>query len=598
MKISEELLTWSISLISGLLIFVVAGNLVFLFVFNERLYPRIKIDQVAVGGLTYDQAQQLLQKKATKTPSYQLHLKVDQTVVASSSSQLGLERNYRETLSQAYNFGRVGSPLKRLQTLFKSIFREQHFSTQLSYDSAKLNDLVSTLKNQIDYPAQEPSAKLGYSGAPRSLAIDPGQAGRELIKDATLESIKKEIGQAATISAQVASISARLNDQEIEQAEKRASTLVNKRLLFKTEAVRLELNDQKLISFLAFPQGYRDSELESLIDSWLDLVNRPAQNAIFDYDPETLVVNEFKPDRPGLQLNRTETISQIKKTIEALVNDQTETDSQGVAVGLGEKKDFEFELPVQTTQADITLEETNDLGIKERIGLGESEYDHSITNRIHNVKITADRVSGTIIPPGEEFSFNRALGEVSSQTGYRSAYVIRNGRTELGDGGGVCQVSTTVFRAALDAGLKITLRLPHSYRVSYYELNSKPGVDATVYAGNVDLRFVNDTDHHILLYSEADSQNLYMKVELYGTSDGRTTEITDHQVWGYTPPPPPEYYPDPSLPAGTTKQVDWAVAGAKAKFTHLIKNAQGEIVSEETYYSNYRPWSAKYLVGE
>ena len=89
-----------------------------------------------------------------------------------------------------------------------------------------------------------------------------------------------------------------------------------------------------------------------------------------------------------------------------------------------------------------------------------------------------------------------------------------------------------------------------------------------------------------------------MKVEIWGTSDGRSTEIVDHEVWGYVPPPEPEYYPDPTLPTGTIKQIDWAVGGVKAKFTHIIRDTDGEITNEKTYYSNYQPWSAKYLVGE
>jgi vancomycin resistance protein YoaR len=89
-----------------------------------------------------------------------------------------------------------------------------------------------------------------------------------------------------------------------------------------------------------------------------------------------------------------------------------------------------------------------------------------------------------------------------------------------------------------------------------------------------------------------------MKIEIYGTDDGRTTEIKDHEVWGYTPPLPTEYYPDPTLPTGTRKQIDWAVGGAKAKFTHIIRDAAGNVTQEHTYHSNYQPWSAKYLVGE
>ncbi len=598
MKISEELLIWIISLISSVVIFVVVSNIVFLFVFKERLYPQIKIDQVEVGGLTYDEAEKLLQKKYDQPISYQVNLKVSQVMVASESSQLGLKRNYREVLNQAYNFGRVGFPLKKAKILLQTLIDEPTYETSLTYDQDQLEQFVSLLKKEIDYPAKEAVAQLKYSGSPQSLVVDPGKNGRELLVAATLDLIKDEVGHAATISAKVASISAQLDEQQVEAAQERAAALVGKRLLFQTEAVRLELNDQKLISFLAFPNGYQKTELSALIESWTDLVNRPAQDAVFEYDPQTYIVSQFKPDRPGLELNQEETLKIIKSTIEELITNQAALKTQEVPVGLGEEKDLIFELPVQTTEASMTLAETNDLGIRERIGMGESEYDHSIANRIHNVKITADKISDTIIAPGEKFSFNQTLGEVSSRTGYRSAYVIRNGRTELGDGGGVCQVSTTVFRAALDAGLDITRRLPHSYRVSYYELNSKPGVDATVYAGNVDLRFINNTDHHILLHSEANSEELYMKVELYGTSDGRTTEIVDHQVWGYSSPPPPQYYPDPTLPAGATKQIDWAVAGAKAKFTHIIRNPAGEIIHEKTYYSNYQPWSAKYLVGE
>lgn len=210
---------------------------------------------------------------------------------------------------------------------------------------------------------------------------------------------------------------------------------------------------------------------------------------------------------------------------------------------------------------------------------------------------TFSRINNIIIKPGEEFRFNNALGDVSRESGYQPAYVIRSGQTVLGDGGGVCQVSTTVFRAALNAGLPITKRKAHSYRVSYYELDSKPGVDATVYSGDIDLRFINDTGHHILIHTQTDSKNLWMKVEMYGTSDGRTSEIVDHKTWDARPAAATVYIPDPSLPAGTKKQVDWSASGIKASFKNVVRDKNGQLIREEEYYSNYIPWSAKYLVG-
>jgi vancomycin resistance protein YoaR len=202
------------------------------------------------------------------------------------------------------------------------------------------------------------------------------------------------------------------------------------------------------------------------------------------------------------------------------------------------------------------------------------------------------------VAPGEEFSFNKTLGEVSANTGYRPAYVISGGQTILGDGGGVCQVSTTTFRAALNAGLNITRRVAHSYRVSYYELNQKPGIDATVYAGNVDLRFINDTGHYLLITGETDSENLYMKIEIWGTSDGRKAEIVDHKTWGYVPPLATQYIPDPNLPPGVKRQIDWSVAGIKASFKYVVRDKDDNLIREAEYLSNYQPWAAKYLVGQ
>jgi vancomycin resistance protein YoaR len=255
-------------------------------------------------------------------------------------------------------------------------------------------------------------------------------------------------------------------------------------------------------------------------------------------------------------------------------------------------------LALQKAEPEISLADTNDLGINELIGFGETYYYHSIPSRIHNVKVTADKLNLTIVPPGEEFSFVKTIGPVNAETGYQQAYIIRSGSTLLEFGGGVCQVSTTTFRALLNAGLNITRRLPHSYRVSYYELNQQPGFDATVYAGNVDLRFINDTPGHILIYSEADSERLYMTVKIYGTDDGRTAEIKNYKKYGYTPPPEPEYIPTDSLPPGEVKQVENAVAGIKASFDWIVRDASGEIIREKTFYSNYQAWGAKYLVGE
>ncbi|MDD3506783.1 MAG: VanW family protein, partial [Sulfurimonas sp.] len=253
-------------------------------------------------------------------------------------------------------------------------------------------------------------------------------------------------------------------------------------------------------------------------------------------------------------------------------------------------------IPVKTLFPTITTEKANNLGIVEEIGTGRSQFQHSIPNRVYNISLASSRMNGILIAPGDTFSFNQALGDISRYTGYKEAYVIQNGRTVLGDGGGVCQVSTTLFRAILAAGLPITERRAHAYRVGYYEQDSLPGLDATIYSPSVDLKFKNDTDTHILIQSFMDPTNLTLQFTLYGKKDNRQVTLTTPIVTNQTPPPPPLYQDDPTLPKGVIKQVDFESSGARASFSRTVTK-DGNVIISETYTSNYTPWRAVFLRG-
>lgn len=255
-----------------------------------------------------------------------------------------------------------------------------------------------------------------------------------------------------------------------------------------------------------------------------------------------------------------------------------------------------IEIPIKVLKPEITNENVNDLGVQELIGVGTSLFYHSIENRIFNIKLAAGRLNGILIAPGEVFSFAKALGDVSGLTGYKQAYVIENGKTVLGDGGGVCQVSTTLFRAALAAGLPIVERNPHAYRVGYYEQDSGPGIDAAVYVPSVDLKFKNDTGHHILIQSYTDLENLKLTFDLYGTGDGREVTINKPVILSQSPAPEARYQDDPTLPKGIEKQIDFAAGGAKVFFTRTVKK-NDKVIIEDKFNSNYRPWQAVFLRG-
>ena len=212
--------------------------------------------------------------------------------------------------------------------------------------------------------------------------------------------------------------------------------------------------------------------------------------------------------------------------------------------------------------------------------------------------LAASKLHGVLIKPGEVFSFNNTLGDVSASTGFQPAYIIKAGRTVLGDGGGVCQVSTTLFRAALNTGLPIIERQAHAYRVHYYEeAGFKAGLDATVFSPSVDLKIKNDTPGYILIQTNIDETVPSLTFELYGTGDGRKTEILDHKVWGITSPPPPLYQDDPTLQLGVVKQVDFSAWGAKASFQYKVTAEDGRVLQDQVFYSNFRPWQAVFLKG-
>lgn len=326
---------------------------------------------------------------------------------------------------------------------------------------------------------------------------------------------------------------------------------------------------------------WNEQVLNDFLTNLAQRIDIPVQDALFQFNNGK--VTSFKPSHNGRALNVEEAKIRFKELLPQVPNNPD--------------TNIVISLPVDTIVPSFTTNQVNTFGIKEQIGLGYSEFAGSIPGRIHNVVLAAAKINGILIKPGGTFSFNDAVGDISPETGFQPAYVIKEGHTVLGDGGGVCQVSTTLFRAALAAGLPIVERQAHAYRVHYYEESGyKPGIDATVFAPSVDLKFKNDTPGYILIQTKIDLQKLSLAFELYGTGDGRHAEIFNHQVGGLTAPPPDLYQDDPTLPKGTTKQVDFAAWGTNASFQYKVTR-NGDILQDTKFVSNFRPWQAVFLKG-
>lgn len=326
---------------------------------------------------------------------------------------------------------------------------------------------------------------------------------------------------------------------------------------------------------------WNTSVLDDSLENLATDIDIPVQDALFRFSGGR--VTSFRPSRSGRKINDDETKKRFEEALQRVATAST--------------KNVIVNLVVDSIEPSITTDRVNSFGITELLGRGYSIFAGSIAGRIHNIVLAASRVNGVLVKPGDTFSFNDTVGDISAATGYQSAYIIKGGRTVLGDGGGVCQVSTTLFRAALAAGLPVVERHAHAYRVHFYEDGGfKPGLDATVYAPNYDLKFKNDTQSYILIQAKPDTRKQTLTFELYGTSDGRIAQVLNHKVWDVTPAPPDLYQDDPTPAPGITKQVDWAAKGAKASFDYLVTR-NGETLTKKTFFSNFQPWQAVYLRG-
>lgn len=326
---------------------------------------------------------------------------------------------------------------------------------------------------------------------------------------------------------------------------------------------------------------YSPDKLDGLLSRLKKEIDKEPINALFTF--ENGRVTAFSLSHDGQKLD----MSKLKKQLyENLVSLTTNNKPMRITI----------KVPIVIIKPAVTNENVNSFGISEIIGEGTSLFQHSIENRIFNISLATSRLNGILIAPGDVFSFNKAVGDISGFTGYKQAYVIQNGKTVLGDGGGVCQVSTTLFRAALNAGLPIVERNAHAYRVGYYEQDSGPGIDATVYSPSVDFKFKNDTKNYILIQSYADTTNLRLTFDLYGSKDDREVSITKPVILSQTPASAPLYQDDPTLPKGTIRQVDFSADGASVYFTRTVKK-DGKIAFTDKFTSNYRPWQAIFLRG-
>ncbi len=568
----------------GLFILFLLFGVSWLIRYHNRIYPGIMIGPLAVGGLTKSEATQRL---TASVMAYRLQwpavFQTSDQHVSVPLSETAVQYLIDNSVQSAFSLGRQQS-FTSLQTLVQLAKGTVQIPVEVVVDDTWLTETAASLAAQVNIPSIPPRLEVKNN----QVTVVVGQEGTELNQIEWSQRVQHALSQLTMPDAvlELETINPTVS------AEQAAGTVVRANTLLKTELTLVLQSDEllntswkllgtDLVQFLQFDGGYNQQRLTEYVTGVATAVNREPRDAKFQFDESSGKVKEFVAPEKGMVVDIPQTIQAIQTALNQLSN--------GALVD-------PIQLLVKEQAPSVTLAEVNRLGLKERLGVGTSSYKGSIAGRVHNVELAASRLNGSLIKPGETFSFNTAVGEVSAATGYQQAYIIQDGRTQLGDGGGLCQDSTTMFRAALDAGLPIVSRKGHAYRVGYYEQDSKPGFDATVFSPSTDLTFVNDTPAYLLIQTAFDSPARKLTFSIYGTNDGRKATISDYAIWDVTPPPPDVYQDDPSLPTGVVKQVDWKAVGSKTKFTYTVER-QGQIIFEKTFVSNYRPWASVYLRG-
>ena len=546
------------------------------FYFLGKIFPGIYVAGANLGGKSPTEAIATIGQEVN----------IPQKIVLSSSdttfeiflNDVGLAYDFIDSARAAYGLTRTGNILYDLWTRLSLLASPKTLGVRFTLDEQKLNNNLSEIADQVATSPVYPSAKI----VGKEVVIDKGKAGTQV----DIPTLRISIGRALSyptgelVQIPVKTIDPSISDEEAEGFRKRAEIFINKSLeaIFEYQDFLYKGND--LVSFLNARGGYDGEAINTLALTISSQVDRQPQNPVFVFEGGR--VKEFTASKDGVEVQKEELIGLITDNLKLL----EESDQASASI----------EIPVNKTAPKITTGDVNNLGIKELIGRGISRFKGSIPNRIHNIVLASSRFKGVLVPPGETLSFNQLLGDVSELTGFKQAYVIKEGKTVLGDGGGVCQVSTTLFRAALGAGLPIVERVAHAYRVGYYEQDSVPGFDATVYSPSPDLKIKNDTPGHILIQPAVDTKTATLIFEIYGTNDGRIATTSKPIISSQTPPPEDLYVDDPTIPVGQTKQIDYKAWGARVSFNYSVTRA-GEVIYKKTFVSNYRPWQAVYLRG-
>lgn len=599
-----------------LLAVLLAGGIVvgYQLYIHDRAVPGVRVLGEEIGGMTRAQADERIREKLGDPNVLLLRFGGEQIILRDSSNvhrawpwELGFRSDLKPALDIAFQIGHRDNIGLSLLEQGRALVLGADVNASSAFDETMAQQYVSVLAAQIDRQPRDASYRLEGM----QLIETPALAGRRLDGDETLARIKKfaELQSSTTdpageIVLPIQDVPPHMVDAKKAQAQINAFLQAPLVLRFQDRAWAV---DQAALARLltlqpaSNPDGsltyqvrLNDAAIRLQVEALSREINQAPRDARFHFDNGALT--PIVMSQEGRELNVDATVQAVTERFkQATAMSRVQGNALPDGSPINALRDNTVDLAVTVTKPEIDARDKDKFGIHELVSSGTSTFFHSIPNRIQNIKTAQASFDGVVVPPGATFSFVKYLSEIVEANGYADAYVIFGNKTVLGPGGGVCQVSTTMFRAAFFAGFPITERWEHAYRVGYYE--PPVGLDAAVFVPSADMKFVNDTPNYILIEPVIDEKNLKLTFNFYGTKpNGREVKMTDPVVSNIVPHPPTKYIDDATLPRGTTKQIDFSVDGEDVTlYREIYQN--GQLVTREKFFSHYDPWQAVFLRG-
>jgi vancomycin resistance protein YoaR len=535
------------------------------------LAPGTRVGGVDVGGMTPKAAVAMLEARSAAVG------RVPVTFVAGTHrfrirpDELSVTPEWTQAVAKAQGQGAGMDVIRGFRRLALRLFPADITPKVSSYGAAVDYEL-GVIAAKVDRPYQ--AARLVRKGL--HISVIPGQAGERLDRVAAAKIViaslaALERGEPVELPTSVEPPA--VTGPDLNGAKAVAEKALSAPVTAVVAGQRLQVSAEQLGRMLQLPttKGAQPVLGGNAADAFFARVSkrigRPAHGATFEASGDTVGI---VPAQSGVALD-------VPRSAAALL---------AAAASSGART---AHLVVSTVTVGRTTAAAHAMGITGVVGSYETFYGGD-PNRIHNVQLVAHLVDGKLIAPGATFSFNQATGERSASKGFLEAPVIINGELQTGLGGGVCQVSTTVFNAAYEAGLPITARTNHALYISHYPL----GRDATVNYPDVDLKFVNDTPHWLLLRTFVGSSSLV--VTLYGAPQHRRV-VSEAAPLTLVSPPPVEKKLDPSLAPGTSEVQDPGESAYSTSVHRLVYAPNGKLLSDATWLSNYVALPEILLVG-